>query len=158
MIATGGNRALLPRREGESPSDGEMPWPESLRGDDAERAKGAGARGNNSLKLRWYASGSCKHERRAISTRLSCELTSSSAELRLTDASICRFPLAVSQCLPPVQPEVGRWPRSECGQERAKGGYTVAKEHGNVPSRSWQAVGLALFPVLSGPEAADKLG
>lgn len=34
----------------------------------------------------------------------------------------------------------------------------VAKEHGNVPSRSWQAVGLALFPVLGGPEEADKMG
>lgn len=34
-----------------------MPWPESLRGDDAERAKGTDVSGNNSVKQGWYAGG-----------------------------------------------------------------------------------------------------
>lgn len=50
MTVPGGNRALSPRRERTSPSDGEMPWPESLRGDDAERAKGTDVSGNNSAR------------------------------------------------------------------------------------------------------------
>lgn len=68
MMVPGGNRALSPRREKTSPSDGEMPWPESLRGDDAERAKGTDVSGNHWVRQRWYAGGSPK-------TRETCTFT-----------------------------------------------------------------------------------
>lgn len=149
MTVPGGNRALSPRREETSPSDGEMPRPESLRGDDAERAKGTDVSGDNWVRQRWYAAGSQKHGRRALSVRLSCEATSSFAEPRLEAApACCLLLLPDSAC----RPSSGR---SAVGhvQNPAKKGRSVdtlvAKEHGKVPSRAWQAVGLALSTVLA---------
>lgn len=122
--------------------------PESLRGDDAERAEAPDARDNHLVELRWYAGGSPKHEMCAISACLSCELSSSRLELRLEDAPTCCLLLTASAC----GPFSGRSAEGHVQNTAKKGRRVdtpVAKEHGNVPPRSWQAVGLALFPVLA---------
>lgn len=61
--SAGRKQSLVAKAGGDEPSDGEMPWPESLRGDDAERAKGTGVSGNNSVRQGWYAGGSQKNTR-----------------------------------------------------------------------------------------------
>ena len=148
--SAGRKQSLVAKAErGTSPSDGEMPWPESLRGDDAERAKGTDVSGNNSGQVRMVCRRGPKwYERCAFSVRLSCELTSSCVELRLEAALACCSLSKDSACRPTsARPAVGHV------QNPAKKGRRVdtpvAKEHGNVPSRAWQLVGLTLFPVLA---------
>lgn len=147
MTVPGGNRALSPRREGTSPSDGEMPWPESLRGDDAERAKGTDVSGNNYVKQARLV---CRQVPTAQET-----CTFSSSQLR-SYRELCRAEtsgrtnLLLTVTDSACRPSSGRAAVGHVRDPAKKGRRVdtpVAKEHGNVPSRAWQVLGLALFPV-----------
>lgn len=87
---------------------------------------------------------------RSVHFRLvfSCEVTLRCAEMRLEAASTCCLPSRASACRPSTR-------KAAVGhiQNPAKKGRRVdtpvAKEHGNVPSRAWRVVGLAVSPVLA---------
>lgn len=78
----------------------------------------------------------------------SYEVTLSRAEMRLEAASTCRLPSTESAC----RPSSGRAAVGHVRNPAKKGRRVdtpVAKEHGNVPSRAWQVVGLAVSPMLA---------